>query len=259
MSAPDRDPLRRPWRPLLIAVTFLTRVPVPPLGRIGERETGASLVAYPVVGLLLGAVLLIVAAMTQPLPALLQASLIVGAWVALTGALHIDGLADTTDAWIGGAGSRERTLEIMKDPACGPVGVAAVVVMLLVKTAAVAALLETAWLAVPLAVVLGRCAVVALFVTTPYVRAGGLGAALAEYAPRKPAAVVAALVAAGAVALAGWPGAGGFALAAAALIAVQHASARRLGGTTGDVAGASVEITETAALLGAAIVAVAMS
>lgn len=247
------------WRPLLIAVLFLTRIPVPNLGRIDDRETGLSLVAYPLVGLLIGGILLLVGLATHALPALLQAALLVGAWVALTGALHIDGLADTADAWVGGAGSRERTLEIMKDPASGPIGVAAVVVTILLKTAAAAALLEHAWLAIPFAAVAGRCALVALFVTTPYVRDSGLGTALATYAPRSAACLTAAAVIGGCLVLAGWPAVGGLVAAAVTLVIVQHRMARRLGGTTGDTAGAAVELTETAALVGAAAVAVALA
>lgn len=245
-----------PLRPLLIALAFLTRIPVPSPGRVSSRDAGLSLVAYPVVGVILGAALIGVALVTQPLPPLLQAALLVGAWVFLTGALHLDGLADSADAWVGGLGDRERTLAIMKDPTCGPIGVTAVVLILLIKTAAVAALVEHAWLAVPMAVVAGRCALVALFVTTPYVRPGGIGETLAQYAPRASSAAVAVMVASGATFLAGLPGIGALVFGAVVLVAVQHAMARRIGGTTGDTAGAAVELTETAALLGAAATAV---
>ncbi len=244
-----------PLRPLLIATAFLTRIPVPALGHVDEREAGASLVAYPLVGGFVGALLFLLAAMTTPLPELLQAALIVSAWVAVTGALHLDGLADSADAWVGGTGSRERTLEIMKDPACGPIGVAAIGVILVLKLAAVAALLETGTLlAVASAVVVGRAGLTLLFLTTPYVRPGGLGEALSHFGPPGPSLASAGLMTALAAVLAGWAGFAAVVAGAVALVIVQHAMARRLGGTTGDTAGATVEITETAALLGAAFV-----
>ena len=62
------------------------------------------------------------------------------ALIALTGGLHLDGLADSADAWVGGFGDRARTLEIMKDPRSGPAGVTAIVSLLLLKCAALASL-----------------------------------------------------------------------------------------------------------------------
>ena len=129
-------------RPALVAVQFLTRLPVrlepPPSG----REVGRSLLWYPAVGLLLGAVVWVAAALLSPLATPLAAALVLAVWVASTGALHLDGLADTADAWVGGGGDRERTLAIMKDPHIGPVAVAAIVCVLLAKYGALSALLS---------------------------------------------------------------------------------------------------------------------
>ncbi|MBD1224901.1 adenosylcobinamide-GDP ribazoletransferase [Acinetobacter seifertii] len=57
------------------------------------------------------------------LPIVLLAAIILTLWIWLTGGLHLDGLADTADAWVGGFGDKLRTLQIMKDPSCGPIGV----------------------------------------------------------------------------------------------------------------------------------------
>ncbi|WP_173644308.1 adenosylcobinamide-GDP ribazoletransferase, partial [Xanthomonas citri] len=92
---------------------------------------------------------------------LLGAALLLSAWVWLTGALHLDGLADTTDAWVGGMGERRRTLAIMKDPASGPMAVTAVVLVLLLKCAALASLLAQAPTTLWLAPLLARSALVA--------------------------------------------------------------------------------------------------
>ncbi|MCG5532704.1 adenosylcobinamide-GDP ribazoletransferase [Halorhodospira sp. 9621] len=243
-------------RPLLIAIAFLTRLPVPSLGRIDDEESGASLVAYPLVGAIIGTLLILMAFLTQALPALLTAALVVVIWALLTGALHLDGLADSADAWVGGMAQRERTLEIMKDPSCGPIGVTAIVAVFLLKVAAVAALLDAgAVLAIATAAVVGRAGLTLLFLTTPYVRPGGIGEALSHFGPPGASLGSAAVVTALAALLTGWAGLAAVAAGAVALVLAQHAMSRRLGGTTGDTAGATVELTETAALLGAAAVA----
>src|SRR6202034_1504436 len=127
-------------RPALIAVQFLTRLPIrlepPPAG----REVGLSLLWYPALGLLLGLLLWVVRVLLRPLAAPLAAAIVLALWVACSPALHLAGLADTADAWVGGRGDRERTLAIMKDPYSGPVAVVAVVCLLLVKFCALSAL-----------------------------------------------------------------------------------------------------------------------
>jgi len=129
-------------RPMLIAVAIPDLLPHPPGGAPVGREAGLSLLWYPAVGLLLGLLLWVAAMLLSPLATPLAAALVLAAWVSCTGALHLDGLADTADGWVGGHGDRERTLAIMKDPCSGPVAVAAVVCLLLVKFAALSALRE---------------------------------------------------------------------------------------------------------------------
>ncbi|MEN0108439.1 MAG: adenosylcobinamide-GDP ribazoletransferase, partial [Pseudomonas sp.] len=168
--------------PLLIAVQFLTSLPVRLPGMPSPQELGRSLLWYPLVGLLIGVLLYALNALLAGAPLLLHAALLVAAWVALSGALHLDGLADSADAWLGGFGDRERTLSIMKDPRSGPIAVVTLVLVLLLKFAAVVALLEQqSASALLLAPWLARGLLPVLFMTTPYVRAGGLGQALAEH------------------------------------------------------------------------------
>ena len=106
--------------PLLIALQFLTRLPVRLPGMPEPQQIGRSLLFYPLVGLLLGLALLALEWVLGDTSTLLEAALLLAAWVALSGGLHLDGLADTADAWVGGYGDRERTLAIMKDPRSGP-------------------------------------------------------------------------------------------------------------------------------------------
>ena len=128
--------------PLLIALQFLTSLPIrlPAMPEPGQQ--GRSLLYYPVVGLLLGALLCLAAFVLDGAPPLLQAALLLTLWVALTGALHLDGLAYSADAWLGGFGDRERTLQIMKDPRSGPVAMEVLVLLLLLKFSALLALLQ---------------------------------------------------------------------------------------------------------------------
>lgn len=234
-------------RGLLFALGFLTRIPVPVRVFDDARAQRTSLAWYPIVGVVVGALVTALFLVMLREHALLSAALTLLAWVALTGGLHLDGLADSADAWVGGFGDRARTLEIMKDPRSGPAGVTAIVSLLLLKFAALASLsVENAWL-LWLSPLLARSALTAAFVTTPYVRSGGLGSALKE-APRVTCVfalvcVIAACVACGLQ--------GAFAFGAAVLVFVlwRRACTRRLGGFTGDTAGALAEMAEVGVLV----------
>jgi len=235
--------------PLLIALQFLTRLPTRLPGMPAPAALGRSLLWYPLVGLALGGVLLAAAWLLSGVFTPLAAALLLALWVLASGGLHLDGLADTADAWVGGFGDRERTLAIMKDPCCGPIAVVSLLLVLLLKFAALWALLESGlWLALLLAPLLGRSALLLLFLGTPYVRAGGLGSAMAAHLPARAgwrvllAVVVATL-------LCGWPGL--LALASAALLFAlcRRALLQRIGGTTGDTAGAVLELLECVVLV----------
>ena len=238
-----------------IALQFLTCFPIslepPPVG----REVGLSLLWYPVVGLLLGLLLWGAAVLLSSVAIPLEASIIVAVWVISTGALHLDGLADTVDAWAGGRGVRERTLAIMKDPYSGPVGVAAVVCLLLLKFGALSALLLVRgsgdWgemrfaCAFVLPPTLARGAVPFLFAQTPYVRVQGIGADLAQYQSRTGAWVIAAVTGLAGITFGGRLGLAAIGVTAATYLIMRRAFIRRVGGTTGDCAGAMVEVIET--------------
>ena len=241
-------------RSFLHALQFLTRLPVPAMTAVDERDAGRSLLWYPLVGLIIGLALAALGWMLAGAPPLLRAALVLAAWVAITGALHLDGLGDSADAWMGGLGSRERTLAIMKDPYCGPGAVVVLVMVLLIKFAALAGILVAGdWTLLLLAPVLGRVALPLLFLTTPYVRPGGLGSALARHLPRRAGmAVVLASVLGVAVAM-GKSGVVSLAGAAAMFLVLRAVMLRRIHGTTGDTAGAMVELIEASVLVSVAI------
>ncbi len=237
----------------LIALQFLTRLPVRLPDAPGEQAIGRSLLYYPLVGLLLGFTLAALAWALGEGRTLLHAAILLVFWVLMSGALHLDGLADSADAWAGGQGDRERSLAIMKDPACGPAGAVALILVLLVKLTALEALAGQS-LPLVLAPMLGRAALLALFLTTPYVRPGGLGEVHARALPRRPAVIV-VLVIVGAIPMTmGSDGLWMLASVFTAFMLTRAAMLRRLGGATGDTAGAVVEITESAVLITAAMV-----
>lgn len=236
--------------PFWIALQFLSSLPVSLPGMPEPRELGRSLLFYPLVGLLFGLLLWLASLLLQGTPAPLHAALLLTLWVLLSGALHLDGLADSADAWLGGFGDRERTLQIMKDPRSGPIAVVTLVLVLLLKFCALWVLVEQGIGAqLLLAPLIGRAAMLGLFLCTPYVRPGGLGQALAEHLPRRIAGWVLLSSALFCLVLGGW-----VAVLALAMFAwLRHLICRRLGGTTGDTAGAMLELLELVVVLGLAL------
>lgn len=235
-----------PW---WIALQFLTRLPVTLAGMPTPEQVGRSLLFYPLVGLLIGLLLLAAQHLLGDSAVLLQAALLLALWVGISGGLHLDGLADSADAWVGGFGDKQRTLAIMKDPRSGPIAVVVLVLLLLLKFAALVALLESgAGFLLLLVPWLARCLLPLLFMTTPYVRAGGLGQALAEHLPRQQLPWV---LAANAVAmlLFGWSALLALLVAGGVFIWLRSLMLKRLDGTTGDTAGALLEIAECAVLV----------
>jgi len=248
----------RQGRALLLALQFLTVIPIKGSETLDKKALGLSLLYYPLIGLLLGLLLISVAWFASWLfSPLLAATLVVAAWVLLTGALHIDGLADCADAWVGGFGNRERTLRLMKDPTSGPVAVAVVVLLLLVKVAAVYEVLSppaadasslSPWWALLMAPVMGRLCLLSLLLTTPYVREAGLGEALSQHFPRR-AAYCLCLLFGGLLLLAGVVGLAVLLAVVLLLWLLRQQMLKRLGGCTGDTLGATTELVEAGVLL----------
>lgn len=238
------------FTPFLVALQFLTIFPIQLKALPNDQTLGRSLLYYPLVGLLIGLLLSALAWLGSNLPINLQAALILTGWVIMTGGLHLDGLADSADAWIGGLGDRAKTLAIMKDPCCGPAAVVTLVLVLLVKFTALAHLLTLEhWAALVLTPVLGRTALVLLFLTTPYVRKQGLGSLLARHLPRNTSGAVVISTWVIVCLLLGVNGVKSLLMVASSFFILRALMLRRIGGATGDTAGALVEITEMVMLL----------
>jgi adenosylcobinamide-GDP ribazoletransferase len=230
---------------LRTAVSLFTVIPVGGDAELGEGDAARAVLWMPVVGLLLR---------------LLGAALAVGLVALLTGGLHLDGLADTAD----GLGSRRTAadaLAIMRRSDVGPMGVAALVLVLLLQVSALAAVPDRAAASFVLAEVTGRVAVV-VATGSPAARPGGFGALVAgRTSPQARWLVVVLLGCAVVVAGLSSYGAGlavrGLVAALIGLLAgglIRLVARRRLGGMTGDVFGAIVEVGAAAVLVACVLV-----
>ena len=243
-------------------MSLFTTIPAGVSGMLDDDVAARAILWLPAIGLLLGGigacVVLAVGSLNATGPGrLLGAALAVAAVAVLTGGLHLDGLADTAD----GLGSRRPAagaLEIMRRSDIGPMGVGALVLVLLIQVTAVAAIprLPLAAAALVLAEVTGRVSVV-LATSSPAARPGGFGALVAGRTTAVDRAVTAGALACAVVA-AGLTAAGpalavrGLAATLAGLLAgwlLQRTARQRLGGMTGDVFGAILQVSATTALV----------
>ena len=252
-------------RSLRTAVSLFTVIPVGGEAELGEGDAVRAVLWMPVVGLLLGlagaGVMVGVDAGGSGGPRrLLGAALAVGLIALLTGGLHLDGLADTAD----GLGSRRApadALAIMRRSDVGPMGVAALVLVLVVQVTAVAAVPDGAAASLVLAEVTGRVAVV-VATGSPAARPGGFGALVAGRT--SPLARTLVVVLLGCAVVVAGLASDGVGLAVRGLVAAligllagglfQVVARRRLGGMTGDVFGAIVEVSAAAVVVACVLV-----
>ena len=249
----------RSWRDAVrltvVAVRFLTRIPVPAVGE-SEGDLARARFAYPAVGLLVGGVGVGVAALAATvLPPLPVAILAVTAMVATTGAFHEDGLADTFDGLWGGW-DVDRRLAIMKDSRIGTYGTVALVASLGLRVSLLVGL-STADVARAVLVghVVGRSAIL-VATASRWRPAVPVGTGGAVHGPLSPAAWLAAIVTVGAtvglaVGVHAWAPLVAGAAGGGAMAWYAH---RRIGGYVGDVLGAIATCTHLAAMV--AVVAV---
>jgi cobalamin 5'-phosphate synthase/cobalamin synthase len=207
---------------------------------------------FPLVGAVLGAIEAGALWVLAPwLPAAAAAVIVVALDAALTGAMHLDGLADTADGFGGGC-SREDVLRIMRDHAIGSYGAVAVVLALALKIATIAALASSVRgvYALALAPALGRWAAVLLGATRPYARpAEDTGTGAPTRWIGRTELTVATVTAALAAAACGLRGATAWLLAAIVTAVWGRRCARRIGGVTGDTLGVAVIAAECLTLL----------
>lgn len=235
-----------------LAVQFLTRIPLSINITVTDERLGQSVLFYPLVGLLIGLFLLL---LTQLLPEhlfALNAAIILSVWVLLTGGLHLDGLADCSDAWAGGLNNKQRSLKIMQDPAIGSVAVIILLLVLLLKWIAIQNLLQAdfALSFLMLAPFLGRLSILMLMLSTPYISENGLGSAMQQHLPRSAARLIVCV----SLLLCFWLTSIYILLSMILLIyCIRYLAIQRIQGVTGDVYGASVELVEAIVLVSLAL------
>jgi adenosylcobinamide-GDP ribazoletransferase len=238
-----------------VALAFLTRLPVGPARPWRAADLAASAPLFPLVGALIGLAGAIAYALAARLglPPWPAAGLALATTVWLTGALHEDGLADVADGF-GGGRTRDDKLRIMRDSRIGTYGALALVLAVLARAGALAALAEPAAVGAALvaAGAVSRAALPAVMAGLPQARAGGLAAQAGRPHPLRAAAaaLIAALLA---LALLGGAAAVALALGALGALAVALLARRQIGGSTGDVLGAVQQIAEIGVLFGALV------
>ncbi|MXZ80384.1 MAG: adenosylcobinamide-GDP ribazoletransferase [Gammaproteobacteria bacterium] len=240
------------------AIGFLTRFPVGSGFRHEPELSGPAVSWYGVAGLIIGLTVSCVGGimMIWPgVPAAVGASLALAAWVAVTGALHLDGLADCGDSVMGGF-DRQRMLDIMKDSRVGTGAVVTVVTVLLIKWACLTWLFSHSGLLAPLfAAALARLSLSLTIMQMPYVRHEGLGTDLQGNIRHRDlllyggATLLILLVASPSSLIVAMLGA----VVGCALVWLFVA--RKIGGYTGDVYGAQVEVAEATALVALTVLA----
>jgi adenosylcobinamide-GDP ribazoletransferase len=230
-------------RGLRLAIQFLTRLPVPGVEDFSPLDLARSATWFPIVGLIVGAIVALVTFALNRHSAALTGIVGVLAWVWLTGALHLDGLADLSDALGASHRDPERFLAVLRDPHVGTFGVVSVVLVLMLKAAALAMFAANALLALPLILAWARLGTLAWGRWLEPLKSGH-GEQFAWQISIGWIVFWTLLLLAASVAFAP-------VLCAAPLVIVAWGAwlKARLGGMTGDCLGAGVEVTETALLL----------
>ncbi len=233
-------------KPFFSALRFLTILPIPEswCGEVDDFHKSPGW--YPVVGLLIGLLLAVLDLfLCWLLPVQVATVLLLLAMIAISGALHLDGLADCADAFFSSRG-RERMLEIMKDSCAGPMGVAAIVFILLLKLMLLLAVpLTWRWQVIVLMPLAGRCALPVISSWLPYARTTGTAAFANNQFSSKRLFIALTLLLVPTFILLGWLGGIFIALAVGAsgwLLGIY--SRRKIGGFTGDTLGATCELIE---------------
>lgn len=239
----------------MVALSFLTVCPAVRGRAPTQQEISNSRAYYPVIGLLLGLLLVgVQAGASVVFPGYLTAALLVAFLVAATRGLHLDGFMDVCDGLFGGY-TRERRLDIMRDSHVGAFAVAGGASLLLLKYGALLSLLippqgGTVFVLL-LFPMLSRWAMVVALGAFPYVRQQGLGSPFHQGSARWATTLAAMVVLVVVVLLGGIGGVAMLAGVSALAWCLGWAICRMLGGLTGDTYGAINEVAEVAILMAA--------
>lgn len=237
-------------RHFIIAFQFLTIIPLPFRVRCDERDLGRSMALFPLVGLVLGGMLagadlLLDGRVPRPVADLLLVTLL----ALVTGALHLDGLADVCDG-LAARGGRERFLSIMKDSRVGAVGVVGLILGIGLKYQSMAVLPPALkWQTLLLFPVVARFSQVLTAVKARSARSEGLGAAFVSGVGIMQFVSAVIFTAAAGMALVGLSWLWVLLFLSFGTFGIRSYFEQRLGGITGDIIGFSSELNEIAALI----------
>ena len=238
-----------PLRQLWLAAVLLTRLPLPHLPSEAFAQGPRAVWAYPVIGAAVGACGALVGsiALALGLSVGIAALLALALMTVLTGAMHEDGLADVFDGFWGGT-TPQRRLEIMRDSQIGTYGVLALILVCALRISAFTVLLQGAPAALVAAAALSRGMMPALMYLMPHARKDGL-----SHSVGRPG-MDTTLIGVGAAALfaivcLGWGALLALLISGALVAGCAIVAKRKIGGQTGDVLGATQQLTETAILL----------
>ncbi|MDY0211721.1 MAG: adenosylcobinamide-GDP ribazoletransferase [Desulfuromonadaceae bacterium] len=243
-------------KPFFAALSFLTIVRVPSAWCGDEVDLSRSLNWYALVGLLIGiGMALLDWVLCALLPGtLLPSALLVVALIGVSGGLHLDGVADSADAFMSSR-ARDTMLSIMQDSRIGAMGALSIASLLLLKFAALASLTgEARWAVIILVPLAGRAAMVLPLVTLPYARPGGLAELTRQQAHPRHAWGAALLLLFSAALLLHFHG---LIIAATVLLTTLlfgRYCRNKIGGFTGDTLGATCELAELITIIAALLV-----
>jgi adenosylcobinamide-GDP ribazoletransferase len=237
-------------RLFMIAFQFLTIIPLPLTVRCEKDDLGRSTVFFPLVGCAIGGLLVTANWLMAPfLSRPLCDALLITLLTLITGALHLDGLADVCDG-LAARGSRERFLTVMKDSQVGAIGAVGLVLGLLLKWQALVAVpLELKWQALLLFPALARFGQVLTLTGACHARQDGLGAAFVHGSGKTPLLLAFTTVAVGGYYLLALKGIVALAAVCVLTIIGRIFFQRKLGGLTGDTIGCISELNEILVLL----------
>lgn len=269
LSSKRHIPLVRHGRSLSLALGFFSRLRASQQKSVDHEDIGRSIIYMPLVGALIGALSVGIAlifiqvianwlnGMINALHLLLIGLLIFVMLTIVSGCYHLDGLGRCADAWIAGSDHPKKTIRILKDPTTSSAAVVVITITLLVKAGAIIALtINQFWLPFLVIPALSRSAGMSLFFNTPYVCRKGLGKAFADFATNTETrsefgiALLTGLLVPLGLLLPLWPV---IIVAFVLWLWLRQESTNRLGGFTGDVFGAVIELTESSLFFSVAL------
>ncbi|MBT5230842.1 MAG: adenosylcobinamide-GDP ribazoletransferase [Methylococcales bacterium] len=235
---------------LCLAFQFLTLLPTPHC-QYREQDFAKAAYFYPLVGTVIGLALYGFALILPFATTALNSALLFGLWLLITGGLHWDGLADMTDAWVGGGQDKDKTLAIMKDPTAGPMAILVIVAISAIMLASIYTILQSTqgifwfWLTP----VIARTTLLLQLKLTPYAKPQGYGSSIKQQL-KVPLILLQVSFFVGLSVLMttpmimiSWVIAGGV------VIWIHFNCKKRIQGLTGDVIGASIVLQECAILV----------